>query len=352
MICMYLARTSTRDLGETNLGFWQDYDVRPDPWALEYGSPVALEDSQASRAVEVDVEGVPWGAISPPAELRMPRTLAFVDGRRRLDGRAIGKDGDRILYGAFATVAAGVIEVDCSLQRAHFPIAATVERVVAFGGDRAPEPVTLPGPPGNPCTLDYHQTLSDSNRRNDPQVPLQLVQDRMREIETDLAVAQSRDGNTLVIQDGNLFRDFDSNGGKTGAIVGYMKTLQRKYLPPDEAWLLWELNPGERTPIFAVGRGSFQYWSWYLRSGCEGQGSLHGIVRLEIFRSKATLERARQIANWSCHFVPKYASEPLRDPRAPQNLMPVNALENWLGRQMGNPAIVQRCVKQFLNGFN
>ena len=332
------------------MGFWQDYDIRPDPWALEYESPVALEDSQAARAVEVDVEGVPWEAIPPSAELQLPQILAFVDGRRRLDGRAIGKDGDRILYGAFATVAAGIIEVDCRLQRAYFPAAATVERVVAFGGNCQPEPVTLPGPPGNANPLEYSRVLGGAGkRRNDPQVPLALVQDRMRDIESDLAAARSRAPETLVIQDGNLFRDFDSNGDKSGAIVGYMKTMQRKYLPPDEARLLWDLHPGERTPIFSVGRGSFQYWSWYLRSGREGQGSLHGIVRLEIFRDKATLERAQQIANWSCHIVPKYASEPLRDPRAPQNLMPVNALENWLGRQMGNPAIVQRCVKQFLD---
>jgi len=327
------------------MGFWQDYDVRPDPWALEYGSPVALEDSQASRAVEVDVEGVPWGAISPPAELQMPRTLAFVDGRRRLDGRAIGKDGDRILYGAFATVAAGVIEVDCSLQRAHFPIAATVERVVAFGGDRAPEPVTLPGPPGNPCTLDYSRVLTDVKKSNGPQVPLNCVQNYMRKIEVDLAAQYSHALDTLVIQDGDL-RGF---GEKMGVILGYVKTLHATYLPQERNQILWELRSGKRTPIFTIERNRFPYWSWYLRSGREGQGSLHGIVRMEIFRNKASLDRAQQIANWSCHVVPKYASEPLRDPRAPQNLMPVNALENWLGRQMGNPAIVQRCVKQFLN---
>ncbi len=330
------------------MGFWQDFNVRSDPWALEYDLPVALEEGQAPHEVRVDVEPGPWRAISPLTSLPLPQTLAFIDGRRRLDGRAIGRDGDRILYGAFATVAAGIIEIDCHHRRAHFPAAATVERVIAFGGDRQPEPVTVPGPPGSRCTLRY-APAPNATCRNDPQVPLALVQERMRDIEAALAVARSRDAQTLAIQDGNLFRDYE---GSAGAIVGYMKTLQRNYLPAENARLLWQLAPGERTPLFSVGRGSARYWSWYMRSGQTGRGSLHGIVRLEIFASKANLALAQKIANWCCHLIPKYASEPLRDPRAPQNLMPVNALESWLGRHMGNPAIAQRCVKQFLQGAN
>lgn len=340
---------------EVGVGFWQNFDIRPDPWALEYELPIALEENQAPKQVKVDVEAVPWQAIAPPTTLPLPPILAFVDGRRRLDGRAVGKDGDRILYGAFATVAAGTIEIDCHRQQAYFPQDATVERVIAFGGDRQPESVRVPGPPGSRCRLQYDptpqgKTASKTQLCGDPQLPLVLVQERMREIEADLAVAQSRNSETLVIQDGNLFRDYDSNGGKTGTIVGYMKTLQRSYLPAENARLLWQLQPGERTPLFSVGRGSFRYWSWYLRSGRVGQGSLHGIVRLEIFASKANLDWAQRIADWSCYLVPKYASEPLRDPRAPQNLMPINALESWLGRHMGSAALAQRCVKQFLQG--
>jgi len=38
----------------------------------------------------------------------------------------------------------------------------------------------------------------------------------------------------------------------------------------------------------------------------------------------------------------------VRDPRAPQNLIPIGGLEQWLGRHMGQAEVVRRRIAQAL----
>jgi hypothetical protein len=60
------------------------------------------------------------------------------------------------------------------------------------------------------------------------------------------------------------------------------------------------------------------------------------------------LELARRLADQSSILIPRFASHPYRDPRAPQNLTPVGALERELGRRMGDPSVIERRVRHFL----
>jgi uncharacterized protein len=46
--------------------------------------------------------------------------------------------------------------------------------------------------------------------------------------------------------------------------------------------------------------------------------------------------------------LPKYAAKGFRDPRAPQQLMPIAFLESELGRRMGDLAIIRRRIQAFL----
>jgi hypothetical protein len=44
--------------------------------------------------------------------------------------------------------------------------------------------------------------------------------------------------------------------------------------------------------------------------------------------------------------LPVVASEPHLDPRAPQNLVPIAALERELRRRLGDPAFVYRALRE------
>jgi hypothetical protein len=78
-----------------------------------------------------------------------------------------------------------------------------------------------------------------------------------------------------------------------------------------------------------------------------GYHDLHGIIRIDL-DGAIPLERAKVIADQSTYLIPQYASHPIRDPRAPQNLTPVGALEKELGRRMGSRELISRRLRDFL----
>ncbi|MFN6141548.1 MAG: hypothetical protein ACK48A_04540 [Pseudanabaena sp.] len=136
--------------------------------------------------------------------------------------------------------------------------------------------------------------------------------------------------------------------------IGYVKTMGKAYLRGDNAQVLRSLKVGERTPIFRISNSKGSNLSWYLRSGSKdlnykklGYHDLHGLVRIDLDGS-VSLERAKEIADQSTYLIPQYASHPTRDPRAPQNLTPVGALEKELGRRMGSRELISRRLRDFL----
>ena len=46
--------------------------------------------------------------------------------------------------------------------------------------------------------------------------------------------------------------------------------------------------------------------------------------------------------------LPGFASSPIRDPRAPQNLYPIGALEDHLRRRMGDQEFIRRSIEAHL----
>ena len=53
----------------------------------------------------------------------------------------------------------------------------------------------------------------------------------------------------------------------------------------------------------------------------------------------------RTIADRTAAILPIVASEPHIDPRAPQNLVPIGALERELRHRMGDPGFVYRALR-------
>ena len=86
-------------------------------------------------------------------------------------------------------------------------------------------------------------------------------------------------------------------------------------------------------------------YSWYLRLAMlQGGHSWTGIVRCE---TSAHLARddAAAIADRTAAVLPLVASEPHVDPRAPQNLVPIGALERELRHRMGDRGLVFRALR-------
>jgi uncharacterized protein len=352
------------------MSFWQDNDFRIDPWGLDYEMPINLseDDDLSTTDVNPHVETSDWETpLRPLHEPPLPSHLIFIDGRRRIDARLVGRNDNEPTYGAFATIAVGAVKVDRTTRTATYDFSfhqsLLPRRVIVFSstpkGSLPPE-TTIPCPLGGMANLVYGSLPPNNDQndepslrqKNDPKAPMKLVQQKMRDEEVELALEFDKQSNALVIQDGNLF-----NRSKPGEMLGYVKTMQKIYLPNSHAALLWKLRPGERTPIFELGEKSYsgRLWSWYLRSGRPeispddlGYHALHGLVRLELYAKKVSLDKAKEIANQTTYFIPEYASHPNRDPRAPQNLTPISALEKELGRRMGDQIVIQRRIQKFL----
>jgi len=261
----------------------------------------------------------------------------------------VGGERDTVYYGAFGTIAVGAVDVNRAIGTATYSHL-TIRRILGFGGNQQAPLTCIACPLGSTAELIYEPI--EPTYDNTPQVRKSLIQNVMLKAEERLAAELlAKEPETLVIRDGQL-RWYD----KPNAMLGYVKTMHKNYLPGDCAALLWKLEPGERTPIFCIGKeGDIRRrWSWYLRSGTSdvcpkrlGYHELQGIVRLELYREAVLLDKAVEIADQSTYLIPQYASHPSRDPRAPQNLTPVGALERELGRRMGDRAVIERRLRSF-----
>lgn len=52
-----------------------------------------------------------------------------------------------------------------------------------------------------------------------------------------------------------------------------------------------------------------------------------------------------ELADITASVLPSYASVPHKDPRAPQNLVPIGGLERQLRHRLGNHAILYRALR-------
>lgn len=330
--------------------FWQKFNYRIEPWGNDYDPPIQFGDDVSLSQSDIDagVEAEEWAGFVSFSPRSLPRRLVFTDGCRRIDAPLVGGDGNAVCYGVFGTIASGAVVVDRAVPQACCT-QISVRRVLGFGGDVEAQLTRIPCPLGSKAELVYEPVKP--SKGNTPDVRGLIVQSAMLAQEEVLIAQQVGDrSDTLVIRDGRL------SYNSPAFVLGYVKTMHKSYLSEKYAALLWQLSPGERSPIFLIKEKNRPRFSWYLKSGdChsphQGSQNLHGIIRLEI-SSEVPFEIVQEVANQTTLLIPHYASHPSRDPRAPQNLIPVGALEKELGRQMGDAAIIKRRVENFLASFN
>lgn len=314
-----------------------DLDVRLDPWEAEYGSEIPLEPSEDDAedvARDVEVPAADWRPIIP-ASPAIPRRWVFVDGVRRLEARLIARRETRLVHGAFGSYAVGAIAVEggrAVLERAR------ADRIVVLGSGEA-----LPGEIAVRPALTYRPVSTGSL---DAEGPLRAIQVEMRLAEERLGRELAEKEHTLVVADGPLsFED-----PVRGATVGYVKRIFKLYLPESEIGFLARLPAGARTPLFFLrATRRFARYAWFLRlvAPPPGASELSGLVRLEVSEAVGVLA-ARRLADATAFVLPRFAPGRGRDPRSPQNLLPIGALEARLRRELGDGRLIRRQLESLL----
>lgn len=308
--------------------------LRADPWTPEFGMGFEPRADEPPATVDAGVESAHWtDPVTPAPAPEGP--VWFVDGVRRVELRLLADLGERRAPGLFGSYAVGAVRCD---GRASFD-AHRVARAVVVGAGLRPDPVEV--------AIGAERLAFEpaAVTGEEPDAPLLGLQDMMRKAEGRLAASlASRDGE-LIVSDGPL-TFFDSTAA---AVVGVVKRTARRYLEPEHEALLGRLGPGQRTPVFALGDDErVRRYSWYarlvaLRSPWHDHA---GVVRCEV-RAGLGVEAAARIADAVTNLLPRFAGRP-SDPRAPQNLAPVGALESWLRHRMGHPGVVRRALTQWL----
>ncbi len=294
-------------------------------WAPQYGASITSPSAEdADHQVDVTVERPlhDWAPIDT-GPVTIPDEIVFIDGIQRIDARIwIHHDGIPI-PAVCASLAAGAVVC--------WPDGAVTE------GVRIARALIAPASSIATPIITRHATYEMTPARDaTPEAAYLTIHSIRQELETSVARSINHD---LIVFDGPLRGHHPQFG------VGYVKTHHKIYLPQQLQPLLGSLNEGQRTPIFFLSSGpSGARWSWYLRLPGPAVHPLAGIVRLELPGTGSAAVAARRAALVSSS-LPRYASEPHKEPRAPQNLYPIAGLEQQLSRRLGDPLLLERALR-------
>jgi hypothetical protein len=305
-----------------------------DPWDPGYGLAFseeldggALEESTAELNLDLEIPAASWQPITPDPAPLLPERVLFLDGVRRIDARIwVHGSNPQPAPGIAASFAAGLVCCDG---------AARVVDVVVERGlfTAAPEATDI-----NTRTACYPARLAAGPGLD--QLSLALQQ-RLTNAEVQLALTfrgQHPGEDDLLIVDGPL-------RGRTHLerTVGYIKTHHASYLPTEQAAVVAALMPGQRTPAFTMGT-SWRRNSWYLQLLGTPGVPWSGVVRIECSAELPPVE-VMQLANLTARLLPALGSSPHKDPRAPQNLIPIGGLERELRHRLGDQQLLYRALR-------
>ena len=304
-------------------------NLHVESWSPDYGSPyesdaALAEPERVDETVEVPGKWEPISGVDDGIS-----EVAFVDGVRRVDARLTLDEPGSPVPGLCGSYAVGAVLWNRSIPRSEV-IEARVSRLAVFAaGKGAPIPVVSP-------ELSYR---SESVPDSDPAALITRFHGAMRRAEGELSEELAMAGR-FVVSDGPI------NTMAATDKVGFIKSHRAPYLSAERSAVIARLGVAERTPLFLIGRGgTYERYSWYFRiAQLAGGHSWTGVVRGEV---SAGLEKSRAltIAARTTAIIPAVASESHIDPRAPQNLVPIAALERELRRRLGDPGYVYRALR-------
>ncbi len=305
-----------------------------DPWDPGYGAAFSeeldggiLEESSAELNLDLEMPAERWHPVDPDPAIVPPGTVLFLDGVRRIDARVwVHGTRPQPVPGIAASYGAGLVACDgaaritgVTVERGLFTSAAEAAGITA---GRVNYPARLAaGPAFEQLSLALQQRLTSA--------------------EVQLAVAyraQNQAADDLLVIDGPL-------RGRTHLerTVGYIKTHHASYLPAEQAAVVSSLRAGQRTPAFTMGT-SWRRTSWYLQLPRTSGVPWSGVVRIECSADLPVAETTR-LADLTARLLPRFASAPHKDPRAPQNLVPIGGLERELRHRLGDQQVLYRALR-------
>lgn len=309
-----------------------------DAWDPGYGASVesageassagpSSGPSSAQLDADVEVPAADWAPCDGAGTTTAPDVVLLVDGVRRVDARIwVTDDEGGVHPGLAASYAAGVVR--CDLRRGAAEVGTTTIARGLF--------TPAAGAPGVESGAVHYRACPV--KRGEPNDLINGVQDELRSLEAEVATAARRaDGEALMVVDGPL-----RGRAHLSHVLGYIKSHRVEYLPPALTAVVTRLSAGQRSPVFRLGT-SWHRYSWYLRLPGTGGGPWNGIVRLEC-ASDQPVARAVELAETSAVTLPRFASSPYKDPRAPQNLVPIAGLERRLRTMLGDPRLLHRTL--------
>ena len=299
-------------------------DFSVETWAPEFGSSTNLppaDDSgeQTDATVERPLDA--WAPIDPePAST--PDEIAFIDGIQRVDARIWIHENGISTPAVCVSLAAGATV--CA------PGSATTH------GVQVVRVLVAPAASGAGPIVTRHATYEFVPAQDaTPEATYLAIHGRRTELEIGVARSVTSD---LIVFDGPL------RGQKDRQCVGYIKTHHKFYLPNEVQGILGSLEYGQRTPLFFLSGGPDGRWSWYLRLPGPRDHPLAGIVRLELPGTGTAAEAAARAEVVSA-CLPRFASEPHKEARAPQNLYPISGIERELRRRLGDAQLLERALR-------
>ena len=316
-----------------------------DPWDPGYGQAFSdeagggsLQESSAELELDTELPADRWHPVDPDLAPALPGTVLFLDGIRRIDARIWvpgggrsggvrgGGNGSQPAAGIAASLAAGLVACDGAARIADVTVERGIFTAAADAADITTRHARYPARRADGPGLDKLSLA---------------LQQRLGAAEVQLAQAfraRNPDADDLLIVDGPL-------RGRThlDRTIGYIKTHHASYLPPGPAAVVGALATGQRTPVFTMGT-SWRRHSWYLRLPSAPGVPWAGVVRLECSPDLPAAAAAR-LADLTARLLPPLASAPHKDPRAPQNLVPIGGLERELRRRLGDQQLLYRALR-------
>jgi hypothetical protein len=333
---------------------FQKLNCRLDPWQPDYGMGYqASSDGDEAWPADglkcsIEITEDRWSPIKPISTPKETPQIVFVDGVRRIHTRLLQRKESQFFFGAVGSLAAGAVKMEKGRLNTFGDslLSASVKHALLLNdlsnSDSAKIPLNYPE--GSFLHLESHEVSG-----RDPDEPVNFLQQLMRQEEAavirNISVGEKRSP-FLIVADGPLnLRLLESSPA-----VGYIKTLHSLYLPEQLHDTVWSLAKGERSPMFLIQpqdweEGLVSRYSCYLRIAEPGvkNSVMSGIIRLEV-SANMPLEDAKEAFDRCALLLPDFASPWGRDPRAPQNLIPLSALEMELRHKIGHPGLISRIL--------
>jgi hypothetical protein len=309
-----------------------------DAWDPGYAAALAVEalaelgPTSAELDLDVELPAAAWRPIRPATGTAAPSVLLVADGVRRIDARVWIHDPDAAVPspGIAASYAAGIVRCapggDAPATLAAIEVGRSVFSASPYSSDIKSAAAT------------YRSCLSSDDSLEGLSLALQR---QLTQLEVDLVVrhrAEAAGGDDLLLVDGPL-------RGRTHLprTVGYVKSHHAAYLPTAQAGVVSTLLPGQRTPVFLMGT-SWRRHAWYSALPVRSAAPWAGVVRCEATADMHP-EEVVKLADAVTLVLPSLAGVDYKDPRAPQNLVPIGGLEKLLRHRLGDARLLYRSLR-------